>query len=78
MPAQAPALDDATRTLVYLAAALAGSSPACVRAMAIKIVQQGIAREKVVETIHIVRLAMATKIIGDSEAVFEALSKAAP
>jgi hypothetical protein len=39
-------------------------------------VQQGIAREKVVETIHIVRLAMATKIIGDSEAVFEALSKA--
>jgi alkylhydroperoxidase/carboxymuconolactone decarboxylase family protein YurZ len=75
MPVQAPALDETTRTLVYLAAALAGSSPACVRAMANKIVQQGIAAEKVTETIHIVRLAMATKIIGDSEPVFDALRK---
>jgi len=75
MPSQTPALDEQTRTLVYLAAALAGSSPACVRAMANKVAQQGIAKEKVLETIHIVRLAMATKIIGDSEPVFDALKK---
>lgn len=73
MPQQQPALDEATRTLIYLAAALAGSSPACVKAMANKIARQGIAREKVLETLHIVRLAMATKIIGDAEPVFEAL-----
>ncbi len=77
MPAQAAALDETTRTLIYLAAALAGSSPACVQAMAHKVVQQGIAPEKVVEVIHIVRLAMATKIIGDAEPVFDALAKRA-
>lgn len=73
MPAEKPALDDATRTLVYLAAALAGSSPACVRAMANKSVRMGIPREKIVETVRIVRLAMASKIIGDSEPLFDAL-----
>jgi len=30
---------------------------------------------KVIETVHIVRLAMATKIIGDAEPVFDALAK---
>ncbi len=78
MPAQAPALDDATRTLVYLAAALAGSSPACVRAMANKVVQQGIPRAAVTETLHIVRFAMATRVIGDAEPVFDALLRGAP
>lgn len=75
MPAETPALDEDTRTLIYLAAALAGSSPACVRAMANKIAQQGIAKEKVIETVHIVRLAMATRVIGDAEPVFDALQK---
>ncbi len=37
MPAEKPALDEDTRTLIYLAAALAGTSPACVKAMAHKI-----------------------------------------
>ena len=73
MPQQAPALDETTRTLIYLAAALAGSSPACVKAMANKIAQQRIEPAKVVETLHIVRLAMATKVIGDAEPVFDAL-----
>jgi alkylhydroperoxidase/carboxymuconolactone decarboxylase family protein YurZ len=73
MPAEQPALDEDTRTLIYLAAALAGTSPACVKAMSNKIVQQGIAPAKVIETVHIVRLAMATKIIGDAEPVFDAL-----
>lgn len=77
MPTESPALDEQTRTLVYLAAALAGTSPACVKAMANKIAQQGIAANKVTETIHIVRLAMATKIIGDAEPVFDALTKVA-
>jgi len=67
------ALDEETRTLIYLAAALAGSSPACVQAMADKIERQGIAKAKVLETLRIVRYAMATKIIGDAEPVFDAL-----
>lgn len=45
--------------------------------MSNKIVQQGIAPAKVIETVHIVRLAMATKIIGDAEPVFEALGSLA-
>jgi alkylhydroperoxidase/carboxymuconolactone decarboxylase family protein YurZ len=73
---QEGALDAQTRTLIYLAAALAGSSPACVSAMADKVVQQGIPKDKVLETVHIVRFAMATKIIGDAEPVFEALTGA--
>lgn len=77
MPAENPALDEETRTLIYLAAALAGTSPACVKAMSNKISQQGIAADKVIETVHIVRLAMATKIIGDAEPVFDALAKVA-
>jgi alkylhydroperoxidase/carboxymuconolactone decarboxylase family protein YurZ len=77
MPAEKPALDEETRTLIYLAAALAGTSPACVKAMANKIAQSGIAAEKVIETVHIVRLAMATKIIGDAEPVFDALGSMA-
>ena len=67
------ALTEETRTLIYLAAALAGSSPACVTAMSDKVALQGITPDKVLETLHIVRFAMATKIIGDAEPVFDAL-----
>lgn len=67
------ALDAETRTLIYLAAALAGSNPACVAAMSDKIQTLGIAKDKVIEAIHITRFAMATKIIGDSEPIFRAL-----
>jgi alkylhydroperoxidase/carboxymuconolactone decarboxylase family protein YurZ len=73
MPAEG-VLDEETRTLIYLAAALAGSSHACVQAMSDKIVQQGIAPAKVVETIRITRYAMATKVVGDAEPVFAALN----
>lgn len=75
MPAEG-ALDDETRTLIYLAAALAASSKACIQAMANKAKMQGIAPEKVLETVKIVRLAMATKVIGDGEPIFEALENA--
>lgn len=77
MPDQTPALDEETRTLIYMAAALAGSSPACVQAMADKARVQGIAREKIIETIKIVRFAMATRIIGDAEPIFAAMEKSA-
>ncbi|MGC9129167.1 carboxymuconolactone decarboxylase family protein [Acidithiobacillus sp.] len=67
------ALDDETRTLVYLAAALAGSSHACIQAMAKKAAHQKIPAAKVMETVRIVRYAMATKVVGDAEPVFAAL-----
>lgn len=75
MPAEG-ALDDETRTMIYLAAALAASSKACIQAMANKAKMQGIAPEKVLETVRIVRLALATKVIGDGEPIFEALQSA--
>jgi alkylhydroperoxidase/carboxymuconolactone decarboxylase family protein YurZ len=75
MPAEG-ALDDETRTLIYLAPALAASSKACIQAMANKAKMQGIALEKVLETVKIVRLAMATKVIGDGEPIFDALENA--
>ena len=75
MPAEG-ALDDETRTLIYLAAALAASSKACIQAMANKAKMQGIAPEKVLETVKIVRLALATKVIGDGEPIFEVLESA--
>ena len=75
MPAEG-ALDDETRTLIYLAAALAASSKACIQAMANKAKMQGIEAEKVLETVRIVRFAMATKVIGDGEPIFEALENA--
>ena len=75
MPAEG-ALDDEARTLIYLAAALAASSKACIQAMANKAKMQGIAPEKVLETVRIVRLALATKVIGDGEPILEALQNA--
>jgi alkylhydroperoxidase/carboxymuconolactone decarboxylase family protein YurZ len=72
MPAEG-ALDEETRTLVYLASALAASSHACIQAMANKAKMQGIAPEKVLETVRIVRFALATKVLGDAEPVFESL-----
>ena len=69
------ALDEETRTLIYLASALAASSKACIQAMANKAKMQSIAPEKVLETVRIVRFALATKIVGDAEPVFEVLQK---
>jgi alkylhydroperoxidase/carboxymuconolactone decarboxylase family protein YurZ len=72
MPAEG-AFDEETRTLIYLASALAASSKACVEAMANKAKMQGIAPEKVLETIRIERFALATKVIGDAEPIFAVL-----
>jgi alkylhydroperoxidase/carboxymuconolactone decarboxylase family protein YurZ len=70
------ALDEETRTLIYLAAALAASSEACIQAMANKAKMQNIPSAKIIETVHIVRFALATKVIGEAEPVFAALGKA--
>ena len=67
------ALDDETRTLLCLASALAAGSAACIQAMANKAKMQGISAAKVLETLHIVRFALATKAIGKAEPVFDAL-----
>jgi alkylhydroperoxidase/carboxymuconolactone decarboxylase family protein YurZ len=67
------ALDEETRTLLYLASALAAGSAACIQAMANKARIQGIPAAKILETLHIVRFALATKVIGEAEPVFEAL-----
>ena len=74
MPPQG-ALDEETRTLIYLAAALAASSQACIQAMANKARMQNIPSAKIIETVHIVRFALATKVIGEAEPVFAALAK---
>jgi alkylhydroperoxidase/carboxymuconolactone decarboxylase family protein YurZ len=73
MPAEKPVLDEETRTLIYLAAALAASSHACVEAMANKAKVQGIPAEKLLETLRIVRFALATRVIGDAEPLFSAM-----
>jgi alkylhydroperoxidase/carboxymuconolactone decarboxylase family protein YurZ len=69
------ALDEETRTLLYLASALAAGSAACIQAMANKAKMQGIPAAKILETLHIVRFALATKVIGEAEPVFEALQE---
>ena len=61
--------------LWHLASALAASSKACIQAMADKAKMQSIAPEKVLETFRIVRFALATKVLGDAEPIFEALQK---
>ena len=70
------ALDEDSRTLIYLAASLAAGSHACIQAMANKAKMQNIPAAKVLETVHIVRFALATKVIGEAEPVFAALAKA--
>ena len=74
MPNEKPALDEETRTLIYLAAALAASSHACVEAMANKAKVQVIPAGKLLETLHIVRFALATRVIGDAEPLFGAMA----
>jgi len=68
-------LDEETRTLIYLASALAAGSQACIQAMANKAKMQNIPSAKVLETVRIVRFALATKVLGEAEPVFAALAK---
>ena len=68
------ALDDETRTLLYLASAIAAGSRACIEAMANRARTQKIAREKVLEAFRIARFALASKAIGDAESLFVSLA----
>ncbi len=69
------ALSEETRTLVYLASALAAGSQACIQAMANKAKMQNIPSERVLETVRIARFALATKVIGEAEPIFAALAR---
>ncbi len=73
MPADG-ALDPETRTIVYLAAALAASNHACVTAMTGKAKLQAIAPAKLLEAFHIARYALATRVVGDAEPLLSELA----
>ncbi len=75
MPPGAGALDPETRTLIYLAAALASSNHACTLAMVSRARVQGITSEKLLGALHIARFAMATRVVGDAEPLFEMLAQ---
>ena len=75
MPGENPALDDQTRTLIYLAVALATSNSACTQAMINKARVQNIPSEKLLEAFHIARYAMATQVVGNAEVVFDLISE---
>ncbi len=75
MPGEGGALDPETRTLVYLAVALATSNHACTTAMLNKARVQSISSDKLLEALHIARYAMATKVLGDAEPVFDLIAE---
>lgn len=71
MPPGGGALDAETRTLIYLAVALATSNSACTIAMLNKARKQAIATPKLLEAFHIARFALATQVVGNAEALFD-------
>jgi AhpD family alkylhydroperoxidase len=74
MPKDGGALDDDTRTLIYLGVALATGSHACVEAMMNKARTAGIEKAKILETFKIARFAEATRVFGNAERLLEQLS----
>lgn len=75
MPTEGGALDPETRTLVYLAVALATSNHACTTAMVDRARKQGIASAKLLEAFHIARFALATLVVGNAEPVFDLVNE---
>ncbi len=71
MPPQGGALDEETRTLVYMAVALATSDHTCVKAMVAKARSEGTSSAKLLEAFHIARLARATAVLGNAEPLFD-------
>ena len=69
------ALDDETRTLIYLAVALATSNHACAQVMVKKARSEGIASAKLLEAFHIARLAQATAVLGNAEGLFDLVNE---
>lgn len=73
MPKENGALEPETRTLMYLGIALATNSNACIEAMMNRAKVQNISKEKILETVKIARFAEATRVVGNSEIVFNHL-----
>lgn len=71
MPPEDGALDPETRTLIYLAVALASSNHTCARAMLHKAQTENIASAKLLEAFHIARLATATLVVANAEPLFD-------
>lgn len=71
MPPEDGVLDAETRTLIYLAVALATSNRACTMAMVNKARKQEIATAKLLEAFHIARYTLATQVVGNAEPVFD-------
>jgi alkylhydroperoxidase/carboxymuconolactone decarboxylase family protein YurZ len=75
MPPEEGALSSETRTLIYLAVALATSNHACTVAMTNKARVQSIDSAKLLEALHIARYAMATRVLGEAEPVFDLINE---
>lgn len=75
MPPEDGALDPETRTLIYLAVALATSNQACTVAMVNKARTQAITAPKLLEAVHIARFALATQVVGNAEPVFDLINE---
>lgn len=75
MPQGHGALDGETRTLIYLAVALATSNHACTKVMVNKARVQGIAPSKLLEAFHIARFAQATQVLGNAEPLFDLIDE---
>lgn len=75
MPPEGGALDEQTRTLIYLGIALATGSQACVEAMLNKAGALGIDKPRLLETFKIARYAEATRVVGNAEHFFERMAQ---
>jgi len=73
MPKENGALPNETRTLIYLAVALATGSKQCIKAMTNKAKTQNISTEKLLETFKIARYAEATRVLGNAKILFKNL-----
>ncbi|MHA6522888.1 carboxymuconolactone decarboxylase family protein [Tessaracoccus sp. G1721] len=71
------ALTEETRTLIYLAVALATGSRACVEAMTNKANGLQIDPAKLLETFKIARFAEATRVLGNAEPLLASLKSQA-
>ncbi|GAB4546748.1 MAG: carboxymuconolactone decarboxylase family protein [Anaerolineales bacterium] len=73
MPKEGGALDNETRTLIYLGIALATNSMGCIESMMNKARVLNIPKDKILETFKIARFAQATHVMGNAEKVFQHL-----
>jgi len=65
------ALENETRTLIYLGIAIATGSTTCIKAMLNKAKAQNISNDKLIETFKIARYAESSRVMGNAELLFE-------